>query len=70
MEINGKEIAVEEHGDGDAVVMVHGLGGTSNTWYPQVGRSRAIFAWYASISKARVARPPRAPSPSLPSLPM
>ena len=37
MEINGKEIAVEQQGDGDAVVMIHGLGGTSNSWYPQVG---------------------------------
>ena len=37
MEINGKQIALEEQGDGDAVVMIHGLGGTSNTWYPQVG---------------------------------
>ena len=37
MEINGKQIAVEEHGDGDAVVMVHGLGGTANSWHPQAG---------------------------------
>ncbi len=37
MEIRGKEIAVEEQGSGDAVVMVHGLGGTSNSWYPQAG---------------------------------
>ena len=37
MDVNGKEIAVEQQGDGDAVVMVHGLGGTSNSWYPQVG---------------------------------
>lgn len=37
MEIKGKEIAVEEQGSGDAVVMVHGLGGTSNSWYPQAG---------------------------------
>lgn len=27
-------IAVEDEGDGDAVVCVHGLGGTSNTWTP------------------------------------
>ena len=43
MEINGKDIAVEQHGDGDAVVMVHGLGGTSNTWYPQVGPLSRFF---------------------------
>ena len=28
------KIAVEDEGDGDAVVCVHGLGGTSNTWTP------------------------------------
>lgn len=27
-------IAVEDEGDGDAVVCVHGLGGSSNTWTP------------------------------------
>jgi pimeloyl-ACP methyl ester carboxylesterase len=27
-------IAVEDEGEGDAVVCVHGLGGTSNTWTP------------------------------------
>ena len=27
-------MAVEVDGDGDAVVMVHGLGGTTNTWTP------------------------------------
>ena len=43
MEINGKEIAVEQQGDGDAVVMVHGLGGTSNSWYPQVGPLARFF---------------------------
>lgn len=29
------QLAVEIHGSGDAVVMVHGLGGTSNVWGPQ-----------------------------------
>ena len=43
MEINGKEVAVEQHGDGDAVVMVHGLGGTGNAWYPQVGPLARFF---------------------------
>ena len=43
MEVNGKEIAIEEHGDGDAVVMVHGLGGTGNSWYPQVGPLSRFF---------------------------
>ena len=27
-------MAVEDDGEGDAVVCVHGLGGTSNTWTP------------------------------------
>jgi len=29
-----ERIAVEIDGEGDAVVMIHGLGGTSNTWAP------------------------------------
>ena len=36
MKINGKLLEVEEHGAGDALIMVHGLGGTSNSWHPQV----------------------------------
>ncbi len=43
MEVNGKEIAVEQHGEGDAVVMVHGLGGTSNSWFPQVAPLARFF---------------------------
>jgi len=38
-------IAVESEGEGDAVVLVHGLGGTSNTWTPVMGalaRHRAV----------------------------
>ena len=35
MEVNGKELAVELHGEGEAVLMVHGLGGSSNTWFGQ-----------------------------------
>ena len=31
------KIAVEDEGDGDAVVCVHGLGGSSNTWTPLMG---------------------------------
>ena len=36
MQVNGKELAVEVTGDGPAVVLVHGLGGTSNFYQPQV----------------------------------
>ena len=35
MRVNGKTLAVEIHGKGDAILMVHGLGGTSNTWHAQ-----------------------------------
>lgn len=35
MKINGKEMAVEQHGEGEAVLMIHGLGGSSNTWFGQ-----------------------------------
>lgn len=31
------KIAVEDEGEGDVVVCVHGLGGTSNTWTPLMG---------------------------------
>lgn len=33
--INGKQLTVERHGDGVPLIMVHGLGGTSNAWGPQ-----------------------------------
>ena len=36
MKINGKGLEVEQHGDGDPIIMIHGLGGTANAWYPQV----------------------------------
>lgn len=36
MQVNGKELAVEVEGDGPAVLLVHGLGGTSNFFQPQV----------------------------------
>ena len=29
-----ERVAVEDEGEGDAVVCVHGLGGSSNTWTP------------------------------------
>lgn len=35
MKINGKLLEVEQHGEGDAMIMVHGLGGSSNAWHPQ-----------------------------------
>jgi len=38
-------LAVEDEGDGDAIVCVHGLGGTSNTWtplMPALGRHRVV----------------------------
>jgi 3-oxoadipate enol-lactonase len=40
------KIAVEDEGEGDAVVCVHGLGGTSNTWTPLM----------AALSRYRVVR--------------
>ena len=36
MEVNGKELAVEITGEGPVVLLVHGLGGTSNFYQPQV----------------------------------
>jgi len=41
--INGKELAIEKQGGGDALVMVHGLGGTSNTYTPIIGPLSRFF---------------------------
>jgi 3-oxoadipate enol-lactonase len=35
-EIRGKKLAVESHGNGDPVVLLHGLGSTANVWEPQI----------------------------------
>jgi pimeloyl-ACP methyl ester carboxylesterase len=43
MDIEGKSIALEDEGSGDAVLMVHGLGGTSNTWHAQTGALARLF---------------------------
>jgi 3-oxoadipate enol-lactonase len=32
-----EKVAVEDEGSGDAVVCVHGLGGSTNTWTPLMG---------------------------------
>lgn len=40
MQVNGKELAVEVDGDGPAVLMVHGLGGTSNYYQVQADALR------------------------------
>ena len=34
IEINGHALAVDVAGDGAALLLVHGLGGTSNFWAP------------------------------------
>jgi len=35
VQVNGKELAVEVDGQGLPVLLVHGLGGTSNFYQPQ-----------------------------------
>ncbi len=37
MIVNGKHAFIEDHGVGPAIVMVHGLGGTTNVWSPIFG---------------------------------
>jgi len=41
--INGKQIAVESSGEGDVILMVHGLGGTSNVWGSQANALQKFF---------------------------
>lgn len=41
--LNDKEYSVETDGEGDALIMVHGLGGNANVWEPQVGALRRFF---------------------------
>ncbi|MEO1080100.1 MAG: alpha/beta hydrolase [Pseudomonadota bacterium] len=36
MEINGKELVVDDFGEGEVLLCVHGLGGTSNFWRPVI----------------------------------
>ncbi len=35
MKINNKSVSVETYGEGDAILMIHGLGGSCNAWLPQ-----------------------------------
>jgi pimeloyl-ACP methyl ester carboxylesterase len=34
--VRGRKLAVEKHGAGEPVVLIHGLGSTANVWEPQV----------------------------------
>ncbi|WP_432974799.1 alpha/beta fold hydrolase [Dactylosporangium sp. CA-233914] len=43
MNVNGKELAVETDGEGPAVLMIHGLGGTSNVYQVQADALAARF---------------------------
>ncbi|GMV56940.1 MAG: 3-oxoadipate enol-lactonase [Betaproteobacteria bacterium] len=56
-----ERIAVEIDGDGEAVLMIHGLGGSSNVWtplLPEFARMRAIrFDLPGSARSARVEGP-------------
>lgn len=36
MQVNGREIAVDDFGSGEVILTVHGLGGTSNFWRPLI----------------------------------
>ncbi|WP_433276298.1 alpha/beta fold hydrolase [Pseudonocardia xinjiangensis] len=59
MQVNGKELAVEVEGDGPAVLLVHGLGGTSNFYQVQadalVDRFRVIRVDSAGAGRSPVA---------------
>jgi len=59
VQVNGKELAVEVEGDGPAVLLVHGLGGTSNFYQVQadalVDRFRVIRVDSAGAGRSPVA---------------
>src|SRR3954468_12574114 len=59
MKVNGKELAVEIDGDGPAVLLVHGLGATSNFYQVQTdglaGRFRVIRPDSAGAGRSPVA---------------
>ena len=46
VDVNGKTLALELHGDGTPLVMVHGLGGTGNAFFPQAG---LLSRWFKLI---------------------
>lgn len=43
MNINNKLLAIEQHGQGEAMIMLHGLGGTANAWHPQAALMERSF---------------------------
>ncbi|MEM8815748.1 MAG: alpha/beta fold hydrolase [Pseudomonadota bacterium] len=47
MQINNRRIELDRHGEGEAMLLVHGLGGTSNFWRPVVS---AFSAQYSVIA--------------------
>jgi 3-oxoadipate enol-lactonase len=59
VQVNGKELAVEVDGDGPAVLLVHGLGGTSNFYQVQadalVERFRVIRVDSAGAGRSPIA---------------
>ena len=36
LQINGRKVVVDCHGEGEPLLLVHGLGGTANSWSPVV----------------------------------
>lgn len=46
VDVNGKTLALEVHGEGTPLVMVHGLGGTSNTFFSQAA---LLTRWFKLI---------------------
>jgi pimeloyl-ACP methyl ester carboxylesterase len=50
-----ERMAVEVEGEGDPIVLVHGLGGSSNTWTPQLGILTGRYRIIRPDLKARAA---------------
>jgi len=54
-------VVVEDEGEGDAIVCVHGLGGTSNTWtplMPALGRHRVVRVDLPGSGRSQAAEGP------------
>jgi 3-oxoadipate enol-lactonase len=58
LDIEGRSLAVEDEGSGPAVLMLHGLGGTTSIFQVQAEALSPAFRVLRMTSVGRAARPP------------